>query len=114
MNIKNQKGFSISIAMAAYVVVKAVLNMILGGFSLSSLLLALGMACLFFVWIKNVNYITAGILVLVVLMHLPANLGNIGSNWIYLLEGAVDVVCAVMLVTNSDVKENYSGSINFN
>lgn len=108
MNIRNQKGFSISLAMAVYVVVKAVLNMIIGSFSLSSLMLALAMACLLFVWIKNVNYITAGIFVLVVLMHLPANLGNISSNWIYLLEGGIDILCAVLLTTNRDVRENYS------
>ena len=114
MNIKNQKGFSISVAMAAYAVIKGVLNMIIGSFSLSGLLLALAMACLFFVWIKNVNYTTAALLAVVVLIHLPANLGNIGSNWIYLVEAAIDIVCAVLLVTNSDVKENYSGTINMN
>lgn len=111
MNNRNEKGFRIIAAMAGYTVVKAVLNMIIGSFSLSGLLIALGPACLFFVPVKYVNYVLAGILALTVLRHLPANIGNIGSNWIYLLEGAIDVVCAVLLVTNGDVKENYTGSV---
>ena len=114
MNAKNEKGRNCLIAMAAYVIIKAVLNMILaGGFSLSRLFIALGTACLFFIWIKKFNYVIAAILAIVVLVHLPANLAHIGSNWIYLLEGVIDIVCAVLLVTNEDIKENFSGTINF-
>lgn len=115
MNVKNEKGRNCLIAMAVYVVVKAVLNMILaGGFSLSSLFIALGFACLFFIWIKKFNYVIAALLVIVVAVHLPANLAHIGSNLIYLIEGAIDIVCAVLLVTNSDIKENFTGTINMN
>ncbi|MBQ1519654.1 MAG: hypothetical protein IIZ53_07375 [Ruminococcus sp.] len=114
MNIKNQNGFRIICAMAIYVVVKSLINMAVGGFSLSGLLIALAMACAFFIFIKKVNYVLAAVLVLIVLIHLPTNLGHISSHWLYLLEGAVDIVCAAMLVTNNDVKENYSGTVNFN
>lgn len=114
MNIQNDKGFRIIAAMAAYVLVKGIVNMVIGGFSLSGLLIAAAMACAFFVLINKFNYVLAAVLALVVLIHLPANLGNIGSNWFYLLEGVIDIVCAAMLVTNSDVKENYAGTINFN
>ncbi len=97
MNAKNEKGRNCLIAMAAYVIIKAVLNMILaGGFSLSGLFIALGTACLFFIWIKKFNYVIAAILAIVVAIHLPANLAHIGSNWIYLLEGVIDIVLSLI------------------
>ena len=114
MNIKNERGLGIITVMAAYVLIKAIVNMVIGVFSISSILIALGMACMFFVLINKFNYVLAGILLLTVLIHLPDNLRNIGSNWIYLAEAAIDVVCAVTLIKNDDVKENYSGTINFN
>jgi hypothetical protein len=114
MNISNEKGFKIIVGMAAYTVIKAVLNMIIGSFSLSGLLIAAAMACAFFVFVKKFNYVIAVVLALIAISHLPANISNIGSNWIYLLEGVIDIVCAVLLVTNNDVKENYAGTINFN
>ena len=114
MNVKNEKGRNYNIAMAVYVVIKALLNMFLAGsFSLSSLFVALGCACLFFIWIRKFNYIIAALLAIVVIIHLPANIAHIGSNWIYLVEGAIDIVCAYLLVANNDIKENFSGTINF-
>lgn len=100
------------IAMAAYVIVKALVNMVFtGSFSISGLFMAMGYACLFFIWIKKFNYVIAAILVIVVLRYLPDNLANIGTNWKYLLEAAIDIVCAVLLCVNKDIKENFSGTL---
>lgn len=111
MNFSNSKGGKLITGIAVYSVAKCILNMILGGFSLSSLLLALAFAAFLFVPVKYVNYIAAAILAFIAVSHLPANISNISSNWIYLAEGVIDIICAVLLVTNSDIKENYSKDI---
>lgn len=82
--------------------------MIGGGLSISSLLIAVGGALALFSGMQFVNYVVAGILVLVAVVHLPANISNFGSNWIYLIEGVIDIVCAVLLVTIDDVKAHFT------
>lgn len=113
MNVTNQKGMSIGISVAIYQVIKLVLNMILGG-GLDTLTLLIGAAALVLAitGIKYGNYAVAIALALIALTNLPANISNIGSNWIYLLEGIIDILAAVVLCTNSDVKEQFSKWIN--
>ncbi|MBQ8180543.1 MAG: hypothetical protein IJ010_01035 [Ruminococcus sp.] len=109
MNVTNQKGMSIGISVAIYQVIKLVLNMILGG-GLDTLTLIIGAAAfiLAITGIKYGNYAVAIALALIALTNLPANISNIGSNWIYLIEGIIDILAAVVLCTNSDVKEQFS------
>lgn len=109
MNVTNQKGMSIGISVAIYQVIKLVLNMILGG-GLDTLTLLIGAAAfiLAITGLKYGNYAVAIALALIALTNLPANISNIGSNWIYLIEGIIDILAAVVLCTNSDVKEQFS------
>ena len=93
--------------MAVYVVAKAVLNMVLAGqFSLMTILVALAEAAAFFVWFKYVNYVLAAVLALIAIVYLPQNLSNIGANWIYLLEGVIDIACAALLPVISSIYDH--------
>ena len=113
MNVTNQKGMSIGISVAIYQVIKLVLNKILGG-GLDTLTILIGAAALVLAitGLKYGNYAVAIALALIALTNLPANISNIGSNWIYLIEGIIDILAAVVLCTNSDVKEQFSKWIN--
>lgn len=109
MNTNNAQGRNIAVIIGVYLIIKSVLNMTIGGgLSISSLLIAVGGALALFSGMQFVNFVVAGILVLVAVVHLPANISNLGSNWIYLIEGIIDIVCAVMLVTIGDVKEHFT------
>lgn len=111
---QKERGKKICMVMAAYVVAKAVLNMILAGhFSLTTSLIALAEAAVFFVRYKYVNYVLAAVLALVAVVYLPQNIANIGSNWIYLLEGVMDIGCAALLCFNRDVKSIFYRSPNY-
>ena len=115
MQTNNKKGRMLCIIMGAYFVAKAVLNMVIGGgFSLSDLLIALALACGLFTGIKYVNYIAAAVLAFIALKHLPANISDIGSNWIYLIEGIIDIGCAALLCLQADIKDNFSRTLNIN
>ena len=109
MNVNNQKGMTIGIAVGIYQIIKLVLNMILGG-GLDILTLLLGIAALLLAitGIKYGNYLVAAVLVLIALVHLPDNISNIGSNWIYLIVGIIDIGAGVVLCVSSDVKEQFS------
>ena len=45
-------------------------------------------------------------------VHLPANISDFGNNWLYLLEGIIDIVCAVFLVTKDSIKEHFTNKWN--
>ncbi|MCR5601391.1 MAG: hypothetical protein K6G33_11710 [Ruminococcus sp.] len=115
MRTNNEKGRMLCIIMGAYLVVKAVVNMIIGGgLSISDLIIALALACAMFTGIKYVNYIAAAVLVTIAVIHLPANISNISSNWIYLIEGILDIGCAAVLCLQTDVKEHFTNTLNIN
>ena len=102
---QKERGNKLCIAMAVYVAAKAVLNMVLAKhFALVTLLVALAEAAVFFVRFKYVNYVLAAVLALTAIVYLPQNIANIGANWIYLLEGIIDIGCAALLCFNRDVK----------
>lgn len=109
MNINNQKGMTIGIAVGIYQVAKLFLNMILGGgFDVLTLLIGAAAIILAITGIKYGNYAVAAILALIALIHLPDNISNIGSNWIYLIEGIVDIGAASVLCISPDVKAQFS------
>lgn len=108
MKTNNPQGRNIAVAIGVYLIIKAVLNMIIGSFSISGLLIAVGGALVLFSGMQFVNLVVAGILFIVAVVHLPANISNFGSNWIYLLEGIIDIVCAILLVTKDDIKAHFT------
>lgn len=101
--------------MAVYVVAKCLLNMALSGhLSVTTLVIAILEAAVFFLWFRYVNYALAGLLAFIAIIYFPQNIANIGSNWIYLLEGAADVCCAALLCFHKDVAEHYTRPWNNN
>jgi hypothetical protein len=98
-------GKNYSVAMGVYVIVKAVLNIILGD-GITALVLPILIAIVLFVGIKYGNYAVAVILGVTVLMHIGTNISNLGFNryLIYFIEGLIDIFCVVMLCVQKDVK----------
>lgn len=109
MKTNNPQGRNIAVAIGVYIIIKSILNMFIGGgFSISSLLIAIGGALALFSGMQYVNLVVAGILFIIAVIHLPSNISNFGSQWIYLLEGIVDVACAVLLTARDDVKAHFT------
>lgn len=109
MSVNNSKGMTIGIAIGVYQVIKLILNMMLGGgFDVITALIGAAVFILTITGLKYGNYAAAAALALIALAYLPANISNIGSNWIYLLEGIIDIAAAVTLCISYDVKDQFS------
>lgn len=112
MKTNSDAGRSLSLTIGIYLIVKAVLNMALGGgFSLSSLLIALGATCLLFSGLQFLNYAVAAVMAFTVVRHLGNNISNLGNDWryfVYLAEGVIDALCVIMLVFNSSIKRHFT------
>ncbi len=109
MNTKNSQGRSIALIAGLYFIAKSVLNLILGGGFLDIIISALEAAVLF-TGLMYMNYVVAVVVVLIVLKNLIPNIQNLGSNWIYLIEGIIDFVVAVVLCISPSVREHCSNS----
>jgi hypothetical protein len=106
-----KKGKQFSIAIAVYIIVKQLLNVALGdGFT--SLILPIIMAVLLVLGIKYCNYGVACVLVVVALTHIGTNLSNLGFNryLVYVIEGIIDILSAVALCVNSNIKAYFETS----
>ena len=111
----NEQGRTVCVAITAYMLLKAVLNMFLGGISFGgflSMLISVNIVVILGVFmlsgLEYVNYVVAGYLAIGFMIHLIPNLTHITDNWIYLLEGFVDVGCAVLLMILPQVKEHFT------
>lgn len=107
MGTNNVNGRNISLFIGVYFVVKSILNMILGG-SFGNIIYSAIEAVALYTGLQYINYVVAGITALVVILNLKNNISNIGSNWIYLIEGIIDIGCCVLLVVTSDVKQHFT------
>ena len=89
-----------------YLIVKSVLHLILGfsGAKFVMLILAVAALVLLLGRIPYIQYIGAVWLVLMFLVNLGGNQSNLGSQWIYLLEGLLDVGAAAVLVFEKNVR----------
>lgn len=104
-------GKKFSAAIGIYVVVKAVFNGIIGAFSLPEIVLAVAVLGFLLSGIKFINYVVAILLAFVVAKNFGNNISDIANNWIYLIEAALDIGAAAILVFNKDVKEFFSAGI---
>nr|WP_302697167.1 hypothetical protein [uncultured Ruminococcus sp.] len=89
-----------------YLIIKGALNLILG-FSMSNLVMLIVSVVALVLMLNRVpyiNYIVAVFLALMFLMHVGGNISNLGSQWIYLLEGLLDLGAAAVLVFEKNVK----------
>ena len=115
MKTNNEQGRTVCIAITAYMIAKAVINMFIGGISFGGIVstfMSVGFAVLIgilmFTGLEYVNFGVAGYLALGFAAHFIPNILHITDNWIYLLEGMVDVGCAVVLVILPSVKEHFT------
>ena len=89
----------------AYMILKGIINLILG-FSAGNVVTLIISAALAFLIIKGVpymNYVTGAYLVVMSLMHIVPNIK--GHHWFYLAEGIIDLIAAVILFTGNKSKE---------
>ena len=108
MKTNNGTGRGLAVAVGVYLLGKFLLNTVLGGFAVMDLLVAAALFLFMLLGLRYTNFAAAGVLALVALAHLPANISNIGSNWIYLAEGIVDIGCAALLCLHKDVREHFT------
>ena len=107
MNTKNQTGRNISLIVGAYFILKSVINLILGG-GVSDIVIAVAEAAALYTGLMYLNYVVAAVAALIVIIHLPANISHFTDNWIYLLEGVIDIIFAVIICINPNVKEHFT------
>lgn len=99
------RGFASGIGV--YMIVKSVINLVLG-FSIGNLVtLAINGVIAFGLkdGKKLFNIIAAVFLAVVALMHLKGNID--GRQWLYLAEGIADLACAAALVLNKDIRSYF-------
>ena len=94
-------------AIASWLVLKSVINLLLG-FSFQNVMMLAVSAALGFCLIKALPYLNvaaAVLLVSVVLAHLWDNLAN--ARLLYLAEAAFDMLCVVTLVLPKQMREHF-------
>jgi hypothetical protein len=122
MSENAEKGKSFIVVIGTYMVLKEVLNLILsivggGGFAGIANVVIAGIILFALIgcpkWIK---YIVALFLAVTFFRHILGNIKDIFGNLIYIIEGILDIICAIVLVINPaitafyDEKSNPSGS----
>lgn len=102
-----EKGRSYTSAIAGYMIVKSILNLLLGfGMgNIISLVINLVLAAGMHKGIKLLNYAVAVFLAVVMLRHVKANID--GQQWLYLAEGVLDMICAAALVLSRDIRAHF-------
>lgn len=108
MKTNNVTGRNLALVIGVYLIIKTILNMIIGNDPFGNVVYSVFEAVALFTGLQYINYVVAGILLLVALLNLPNNISNIGSNWVYLLEGVIDIFCAGLLIAQKDIKEHFT------
>lgn len=92
---------------SGWLVIKGILNLILGFGVGNIIILAVTVALCYFMLngTKYMNYVAAVLIAAVVLKNLWYNIKNV--EILYLIEAVIDAVCVVQLVANKDIKEHF-------
>ena len=108
-----ENGKKIVTGISIYLIVKDVFNLILGG---SFIHLIISVVCVVLLFLgasgtlKYANAIVASAIALISLRYLPQNVSGLPNSFVYLAEGVIDLVCAVLLIFSSDVKAYFNQS----
>ena len=111
--IAGQLFYSFFTGISIYLIVKDVFNLILGG---SFIHLIISVVCVVLLFLgasgtlKYANAIVASAIALISLRYLPQNVSGLPNSFVYLAEGVIDLVCAVLLIFSSDVKAYFNQS----
>ncbi len=109
MKTNNVKGRNFVVIIGAYLIVKAVLNMIIGGgFNITDLILAVICFFAMFSGLQYLNYATAVVIAIPVISHMLYNIIHLPGTLIYLIEAFIDVGAIILLVTNADIKGHFT------
>ncbi len=103
-----EQGKKIIIGIGGYLILKQIMNVILGaGFFTTFLPVVITVFLYLKLW-KYTNYAAAVIILLIVLRYLPANLSGLPGTWLYLTEGILDIGAAAVLLGSKDVKAYFN------
>ena len=102
-----EKGRSYTSAIAGYMIVKSILNLLLGfGMgNIISLVINVVLAAGMHKGVRLLNYAAAVFLTVVMLRHFKANFD--GRQWLYLSEGVIYILCAAALVLSRDIRAHF-------
>lgn len=105
-----ENGKKIAMAIGIYLLVKQFVNVMLGA-SIFSMLIPFVISVFFYLNLSEyTNYIAGAVIVFIAVWHLPDNLRNFPSSWLYLTEGILDLVASVVLIFSQDIKAYFSKS----
>lgn len=107
MHTNNSKGRNIALIAGIYFIIKSILNLILGG-GVFDVIISVAEAAVLYTGLMYMNYVIAAIAAIIVLVHLPANISHFTDNWLYLLEGVIDIIFAVIICINPNVREHFT------
>ena len=99
------RGQILSIGTAVYIILKQIVNIIVGGFSgLNLLIMLFGAAAgvCFYLGVRKSNIAVAVVMMTVACAFLPDNLKNF--NLLYIIEGVLDMLGALLLVFHPDIR----------
>ncbi len=97
-------GKNIIIGIGIYLIIKGVLNWILGASLLTLIIPLLLAGILYFAVFEQANYAAAAVMILIALNYLPNNIRGLPGTWLYLAEGLIDFGAAAILIMSQDVK----------
>ena len=109
----NTPAQKLSVSIAAYCALKYVLNTVMGGLNLKMLLITAVIVCILVSGKPRYGNIVCGVLLAAyALIYLPDNIRNImNGSVVYLLEGIVDLVFAVLLFVRKDMRGRFSQDV---
>lgn len=112
MRTNNIQGRKFVVIIGIYLIAKAVLNMIIGGFNIFNIVADLIVPVICFVamysGLEYLNIAVAVIIALPVLKNMYYNIIHLPSTLIYLAEAVIDVGAVLLLVMQKDIKEHFT------
>lgn len=109
MKTNNAQGRNFVVVIGLYLIVKAVLNMILGGgFSIFDLIAPIICFLAMFSGLEYLNYAVAVIIAIPVLKNMLYNVTHLPGSLIYLIEAVIDVGAVLLLVMQKDIKAHFT------
>ena len=109
MKTNNPQGRTYVIIVGIYLIIKTILNMIIGGgLNITDWLFAIIAAAAMFSGLQYINIGVAVLLAITVVTNLPYNITHLPSSLIYLIEGVIDTAAIVLILVQKDVKEHFT------